>query len=147
MYAPQIEVLNTYNWDNHKELMRGHELDLSRQLPKESPLLITLAEQLTLMEFAVYAAVERRELLNCNWKKKDKEAMAPNLWRLIRRTNAVSVCEGGGRVCVCGGEGGCVCVGGGNQAVCVCSVCRYHAVCFLRIAHLQLNTSAFFQRK
>ena len=123
-------MLNTYNWDNHKELMRGHELDLSRQLPKESPLLITLAEQLTLMEFAVYAAVERRELLNCNWKKKDKETMAPNLWRLIRRTNAVSVCEGGGR------GGGCVCVcvcGGGNQSVCVCSVCRYHAVCFLNV--------------
>ena len=30
-----------------------------------------------------------RELLNCNWKKRDKEKVAPNVCRLIRRTNEV----------------------------------------------------------
>ena len=29
------------------------------------------------------------ELLNCNWKKKDKEELAPNVCRMIRRTNEV----------------------------------------------------------
>lgn len=32
-----------------------------------------------------------RELLNCNWKNPDKEQLAPNVCRLIRRTNDVSV--------------------------------------------------------
>ena len=30
-----------------------------------------------------------RELLNCNWKNRDKEKLAPNVCRLIRRTNEV----------------------------------------------------------
>ena len=30
-----------------------------------------------------------RELLNCNWKSRDKEKLAPNVSRLIRRTNEV----------------------------------------------------------
>ncbi len=30
-----------------------------------------------------------RELLNCNWKKKDKEALSPNVCRLIKQTNEV----------------------------------------------------------
>lgn len=32
-----------------------------------------------------------RELLNCNWKKPNKEKLSPNLCRLIRRTNDVII--------------------------------------------------------
>ena len=32
------------------------------------------------------------ELLNVNWKKPDREMKAPNVCRLIRRTNEVRVC-------------------------------------------------------
>eukprot|EP00731_Ephydatia_muelleri_P006566 Em0003g814a len=35
-------------------------------------------------------AVERYELLNCNWKKGDKDRLAPNVCRLIRRTNELT---------------------------------------------------------
>ena len=148
--------------------MVGRRLDLSKSIPKDSPFLKTLAEQLTLMEFSIYAAIQRRytycsthwgvlnlrchtkkvyilyapilelifsqkwhphwwqsqgkkrgreyhnylplniscyweawsvdclymcvlcrELLNCNWKSRDKEKLAPNVCRLIRRTNEV----------------------------------------------------------
>ena len=36
-----------------------------------------------------YMCVLCRELLNCNWKSRDKEKLAPNVCRLIRRTNEV----------------------------------------------------------
>ena len=40
--------------------MVGRRLDLSKSIPKDSPFLKTLAEQLTLMEFSIYAAIQRR---------------------------------------------------------------------------------------
>lgn len=40
--------------------MVGRRIDLSKSVPKDSPFLKTLAEQLTLMEFSIYAAIQRR---------------------------------------------------------------------------------------
>ena len=40
--------------------MVGRRIDLSKSIPKDSPFLKTLAEQLTLMEFSIYAAIQRR---------------------------------------------------------------------------------------
>lgn len=40
----------------------------------------------TLYPFIFY---DCRELLNCNWKKPDKEKLSPNVCRLIHRTNDV----------------------------------------------------------
>lgn len=79
-----------YNWDNPEKLKPKAPLDLSRSALREGPGCRAIAQQLTLMEFAVYKAVERYELLNCNWKKSDKERLAPNVCRLIRRTNELT---------------------------------------------------------
>jgi len=40
--------------------MMGREIDLGKSLPKESTVLKMIAEQLTLMEFAVYAVIQRK---------------------------------------------------------------------------------------
>ena len=37
----------------------------------------------------MFTLIYCRELLNCNWKKKDKEALSPNVCRLIKQTNEV----------------------------------------------------------
>ena len=59
----QPNMLDLYDWEHKDKLLIGQEIDLSKSLPKDSPFLKTLAEQLTLMEFAVYAAVQRRYAL------------------------------------------------------------------------------------
>lgn len=56
----QPHILYLHDWDHPEKLIVGKELDLSRSHPKDSPFIRHLAEQLTLMEFAVYAAVQRR---------------------------------------------------------------------------------------
>lgn len=56
----QPEVLSMYDWENPDKLMRGREIDLSKSLPKESLCLRMIAEQLTLMEFSVYAVIQRK---------------------------------------------------------------------------------------
>ena len=47
------------NWEHPDKLMKGREIDLSRSLPRES-FLKMMAEQLTLMEFSVYAVIQRK---------------------------------------------------------------------------------------
>jgi hypothetical protein len=49
-----------YDWENPDKLMMGREIDLGRPLPKDSLCLKMIAEQLTLMEFSVYAVIERK---------------------------------------------------------------------------------------
>lgn len=49
-----------YDWEDRDKLMVGREIDLSTRISKDSPFLRTLAEQLTLMEFSIYAAIQRR---------------------------------------------------------------------------------------
>ena len=47
-----------YDWDHPDKLMPDKTIDLSKI--KDSQFLKVIAEQLTLMEFAVYAAIQRR---------------------------------------------------------------------------------------
>ncbi len=47
-----------FAWDNPDKLMKGKEIDLSKNLPSQCMKMI--AEQLTLMEFCVYSAIQRR---------------------------------------------------------------------------------------
>ena len=56
----QPETLAMYDWEHPDKLMAGEQIDLGRSHPKDSMFLKVIAEQLTLMEFAVYAAVQRR---------------------------------------------------------------------------------------
>lgn len=56
----QPEVLSMYDWEHPDKLMKGKEIDLSRSLPRESFCMKMIAEQLTLMEFSVYAAIQRK---------------------------------------------------------------------------------------
>ena len=57
--SAQLDVLNMFDWENPDKLMRGREIDLSKSLPRESYLKM-MAEQLTLMEFSVYASIQRK---------------------------------------------------------------------------------------
>ena len=56
----QSEVLKAFEWNHPEKLKVGCGFDLSRPVSKESSFLKMVAEQLTLMEFAVYAVVQRR---------------------------------------------------------------------------------------
>ena len=56
----QPDVLRMYDWEHPDKLMAGKQIDLGRSHPKDTMFLKVMAEQLTLMEFAVYAAVQRR---------------------------------------------------------------------------------------
>ena len=47
-----------FDWENPDKLMKGREIDLSKNIPSQGIRMI--AEQLTLMEFSVYAAIQRR---------------------------------------------------------------------------------------
>ncbi len=60
MFLPptQYDVLMMYDWDHPDKLIPDKSIDLARI--KDSQLLRVFAEQLTLMEFAVYAAIQRR---------------------------------------------------------------------------------------
>ena len=54
-------MLKRYDWEHPDKLMVGKEIiDLGRSHPKDTVFHKVVAEQLTLMEFAVYAAVQRR---------------------------------------------------------------------------------------
>ena len=56
----QPQLLELFDWEDRDKLMVGRRIDLSKSIPKDSPFLKTLAEQLTLMEFSIYAAIQRR---------------------------------------------------------------------------------------
>ncbi|XP_065912558.1 ras-specific guanine nucleotide-releasing factor 1-like [Dysidea avara] len=49
-----------------------------------------LARQLMLLEYALYTAIERRELVGCCWKRKNKEKEAPNVCRVIKHSNKLT---------------------------------------------------------
>lgn len=52
--------MKMYDWEHPDKLMAGRQIDLGKSHPKDSMFLKVMSEQLTLMEFAVYAAVKRR---------------------------------------------------------------------------------------
>ena len=60
LFSLQPKVLSMYDWENPDKLMNGREIDLGKSLPKDSLSLKMIAEQLTLMEFSVYAVIQRR---------------------------------------------------------------------------------------
>jgi len=51
---------------------------------------IELARQLTLIEYDMFKTIAPKELLNLSWQNKDKEILAPNVLKMIRRFNDVS---------------------------------------------------------
>lgn len=53
----QPQMCRLYDWEDPDKLMVGREIDLSKS--RDSSFLKSLAEQLTIMEFAVFAAVQR----------------------------------------------------------------------------------------
>jgi len=52
---------------------------------------LSIAEQLTLMDFAIFKRVAKREMCGQAWKKKDKEQRAPNLLEMIEQFNSISM--------------------------------------------------------
>lgn len=83
--------LDDFDWEKPSKLIGGRDIDLGKSSNlKETNYLKSFAEQLTLMEFACYNVVRRSELLHCNWKKKDKDILAPNVCRMFRRTNEMT---------------------------------------------------------
>ena len=54
-----------YDWEHPDKLMAGKQIDLGKSHPKDSMFFKIMAEQLTLMEFAVYASVQRRCVCVC----------------------------------------------------------------------------------
>ena len=51
---------------------------------------MAIAEQLTLMDFAIFKRVAKREMTGQAWKKKDREKRAPNLLKMIEQFNSIS---------------------------------------------------------
>ena len=83
------------------QLPPAPQLDLLSHKPQE------VAQQLTLLQFAFYTAIDRREMLNAAWKGKHRARNAPNILRAIEQGNKVCACVCvRARVCVCV----CVCV-------------------------------------
>lgn len=64
---------------------RVPKLDLLAYKPQE------VAQQLTLLQFAFYSAIDRREMLNTAWKGKHRCRDAPNVVRAIEQGNKVGV--------------------------------------------------------
>jgi hypothetical protein len=50
---------------------------------------VELARQLTLLEFQIFKGINGREFLDSNWKKKEKQALAPNISKLTQWSNSV----------------------------------------------------------
>merc|ERR1712130_398517 len=50
----------------------------------------SISEQLTLMDFAIFKCVSKREMTGQAWKKKDREKRVPNLLRMIDQFNSIS---------------------------------------------------------
>ena len=53
-------------------------------------LLFYLQEQLTLIDLALLKSIRRDEFQNCNWTKKEKQTLSPNIVAVSRRFNHVS---------------------------------------------------------
>ena len=51
---------------------------------------IELARQLSLMDFQYFQAIEAREYLDSNWKKKEKLSLCPNICKLALWSTSVS---------------------------------------------------------
>jgi son of sevenless-like protein len=88
----QLDVVKHFTVSSRQKQPVCRDIDLSRAFSKDSKenMLKVIAEQMTLMEFAVYEAVKRRELMHLNWKTRDREEKAPNVCHLIRRTNEMT---------------------------------------------------------
>jgi hypothetical protein len=91
-YHLEPDLVKHFTWDTSQKQPGCRHIDLSKSFSKDSKenMPKVISEQMTLLEFAVYKAVRRRELLNVNWKKPDREEKAPNVTRLIRRTNEMT---------------------------------------------------------
>lgn len=91
-YHLDPDVVKHFTWNSTQRQPCCRDIDLGKGISKDSKdnMLRVIAEQMTLIEFAVYRAVKRRELLNVNWKKPNREEKAPNVCRLIRRTNEMT---------------------------------------------------------
>lgn len=44
---------------------------------------LEVARQLTLLDFQYYQAIEPREYLDSNWRKKDKQTLSPNIGKFV----------------------------------------------------------------
>jgi hypothetical protein len=91
-YRLDLDVVKHFTVSSRQKQPVCRDIDLSRAFSKDSKenMLKVIAEQMTLMEFAVYEAVKRRELMHLNWKTRDREEKAPNVCHLIRRTNEMT---------------------------------------------------------
>jgi len=67
------------------DIPKNYDTDL---MQKTSAL--SIAQQLTLMDFAIFKCVTKREMTGQAWKKKDKATRAPNLLRMIEQFNCIS---------------------------------------------------------
>jgi son of sevenless-like protein len=74
---PAIEYHLPVTSDNEFNLLLLHPIELARQL--------------TLIEFELYRNVKTSELVGAVFTKKDKEKTSPNLLKIVRHTNNVSV--------------------------------------------------------
>jgi hypothetical protein len=83
----EADLLQDIDWDKPAKVIIGKELDLSKPSRELS---LMVSEQISLIGLAYYSAVMRSELLNCNWKKKDREIRAPNICEIILKTNQLT---------------------------------------------------------
>ena len=73
----QPDVVKHFTWNTpQKQLVVSRDIDLGRSISKDSKdnMLKVIAEQMTLMEFAVYKAVKRRYVTRERHKKTQQDA-------------------------------------------------------------------------
>ena len=87
---------NSYEIEKKRETAKARsnkllgDIDVPKKYDVMDASAETIAQQLTLMDFALFQSIAKREMCGQGWKKKDRDIRSPHLLKMIAQFNQIS---------------------------------------------------------
>nr|XP_022906385.1 protein son of sevenless isoform X2 [Onthophagus taurus] len=88
---PDAQRLIKFNFDDQAPNIEWHLTQNEEDFGILTLHPLEIARQLTILDFDLYRTIKPSELVGCVWTKKDKEKTSPNLLRMIKHTNNLTL--------------------------------------------------------